>query len=354
MKKILVVAGARPNFMKIAPLIREINKNKLDLTLVHTGQHYDKQMSDVFFEDLEIPKPNFNLNVGSSSHAIQTAKIMVEFEKVCKTVAPDLLIVPGDINSTMACTLVAKKMNIKVAHIEAGLRSGDLEMPEEINRIVTDSISDYFFVTEESGIRNLLNEGHSNDNIFFVGNLMIDSLYFSLKKICQKNDQKFDYGLITLHRPSNVDDINQLNPILEALTKISEHIRLKFVIHPRTKKILSENNIKFGSSIETLESLSYLDFLELMKNAKVVFTDSGGIQEETTVLGIPCYTIRNNTERPITIEQGSNRLVGTNKSNIINSFVKHRFDLRKNYAVPKFWDGLSSKRIVDIIIKKIL
>ena len=354
MKKILIVAGARPNFMKIAPLIREIKKNKFSLTLVHTGQHYDKQMSDVFFEDLEIPKPNFNLNVGSSSHAVQTAKIMVEFEKVCKLISPDLLIVPGDINSTLACTLVAKKMNIKVAHVEAGLRSGDLEMPEEINRIVTDSISDYFFVTEESGISNLQNEGHSDANIFFVGNLMIDNLYFSLDKIKGNKNKKLDYGLITLHRPSNVDNINDLKPILDAFTIISEHIKLKFIVHPRTKKILSNNDIKLSKNIESFESLSYLNFLELMKNSKVVFTDSGGIQEETTVLGIPCYTIRNNTERPITIEQGTNRLVGNKTEGIVDSFVKNKFELNRNYTIPKFWDGLSSKRIVDIIKKQIL
>ena len=355
MKNISIIVGARPNFMKVAPLLRLIDKEKdFDTTLIHTGQHYDKKMSDVFFQDLEIRKPDYNLNVGSASHSIQTARIMEEFEKVCEKIMPDLLIVVGDINSTMACSLVAKKLHIKVAHIEAGLRSYDRDMPEEINRLVTDAISDYFFVTEKSGEENLIKEGHDKSNIFFVGNLMIDSLHYGLNKIKSKEsgpDPDSDYGLITLHRPSNVDNIDNLKSILDGLSEISNNIKLFFSIHPRTKQKIQENKIIINENITILDALAYLDFLSIMKNAKVIFTDSGGIQEESTALKIPCYTLRNNTERPITITQGSNRLVKPNKQGIIKSFKKFKYDINLGYKLPDGWDGHTAKRIIDIIKK---
>ena len=239
MKNITIIVGARPNFMKVAPLLRQLKKsNSFKFSLIHTGQHYDKKMSDVFFEDLNIPKPDYNLNVRSGSHATQTAKIMVLFEELCFKIKPDLLIVVGDVNSTMACSIVAKKLHIKVAHIEAGLRSDDRDMPEEINRLITDSITDYFFVTENSGRDNLLKEGQKDLNIFHVGNLMIDSLHYGLEKIKDRKSKNSSYGLITLHRPSNVDNPDTLRGILDALTEISHEIKLFFSIHPRTKKIL--------------------------------------------------------------------------------------------------------------------
>ena len=353
MRKIIVVVGARPNFMKAAPLLRELEKEKtLSSILVHTGQHYDEKMSDVFFEDLGIKQPEYMLNSGSGSHSFQTGKIMEQFENVCNKVDPDLVIVFGDINSTMACSIVAKKMHITLAHVEAGLRSNDREMPEEINRLVTDAISDLFFITEESAQANLLNEGHDNSKIHMVGNLMIDSLYFGLSKI-SNNPKEFseDYGLITLHRPSNVDDINTLKDILHDLSLISKKLKLYFSMHPRTKKQITENNLEIGN-IELLESLPYLKFLELMKNAKAVFTDSGGIQEECTVLKIPCYTLRYNTERPITVTSGTNRLVNPEKNIIFDTFIENQFDINPNYSLPLGWDGKASKRIVEILNKK--
>ena len=353
MKNISIIVGARPNFMKVAPLLRLIDKEQsFNVTLIHTGQHYDKKMSDVFFKDLDIRKPDYNLNVGSASHSIQTARIMEKFEKVCEKIAPDLLIVVGDINSTMACSLVAKKLHIKVAHIEAGLRSHDRDMPEEINRLVTDAISDYFFVTEKSGEDNLIQEGHDKNTIFFVGNLMIDSLHYGLNKIKSKeNISEDEYGLITLHRPSNVDNINNLKSILDGLSYISNEIKLFFSVHPRTKIIIKQHKLSINKNIKILDAMAYLDFLHIMKNAKIVFTDSGGIQEESTVLKIPCYTLRNNTERPITLTQGSNRLVNPNKISIIKSFKKFKYDINSSYKLPDGWDGNTSKRIVDIIKK---
>ena len=353
MKKILIVVGARPNFMKVAPLMRALKNNGgFETILVHTGQHYDKKMSEVFFNDLEIPQPDFNLNVGSGTHSIQTARIMEKFEDVCSKSNPDLVMVVGDVNSTMACAIVAKKLHIKVAHIEAGLRSNDRDMPEEINRLVTDSISDYFFVTEESGESNLLKEGHCESKIFFSGNLMIDSLHFGLRKISGDNaPTEEEYGLITLHRPSNVDNIENLRSILDGLSDIANSIKLLFSIHPRTKNNIVSNNIDLSENIVIMDSLPYLEFLNVMKNAKVIFTDSGGIQEESTVLKIPCYTLRENTERPITISQGTNRLISPNRESIINSFNNYRFNINSNYNLPEGWDGKASERIVKFLDK---
>jgi len=355
MKKIAIIVGARPNFMKVAPLLRLLDKQShYTTTLIHTGQHYDKKMSDVFFEDLDIRKPDYNLNVGSGSHGIQTAQIMEKFEKICQEIMPDLLIVVGDVNSTMACSIVAKKLHVKVAHIEAGLRSHDRNMPEELNRLITDSISDYFFVTEKSGEDNLIKEGHDKNNIFFVGNLMIDSLHYGLNKISSKEKMfEGDYGLITLHRPSNVDDINKLKDILDGLSYISNEIKLFFSIHPRTKKKIQEHSIALNKNIEILDAMPYLDFLNIMKNSKVIFTDSGGIQEESTALKIPCYTLRNNTERPVTISQGSNRLVSPEKEIILKLFKKFKFDINSRYKLPDGWDGITAERIVKILNERL-
>jgi len=351
MKNIIIVVGARPNFMKVAPILRALkNQSIFNITLVHTGQHYDNKMSGTFFSDLEIQKPNYNLNVGSGTHAGQTAKIMVSFEKVCHKISPELVIVVGDVNSTMACTIVAKKLDIKVAHIEAGLRSNDRKMPEEINRLVTDSISDYFFVTEDSGKENLFKEGQDDSKVFFIGNLMIDSLHYGLNKIkTKKVYNAHNYGLVTLHRPSNVDNVDTLKEILDALSEISNEIKLFFSIHPRTQKKINQYKISFSENIKILEPLPYLNFLHLMRDSKVIFTDSGGIQEESTVLKIPCYTLRKNTERPITINQGTNHLVGTNKKSIVNSFKKNKYSINPDYKLPYRWDGKTSKRIVKIL-----
>lgn len=350
MKKVLTIVGARPNFMKAAPLLRELEKSpKINSLLVHTGQHYDKNMSDVFFDDLDIQKPDYLFNTGSGTQSYQTGKIMEKFEEVCTQINPDLIIVLGDINSTMACSIVAKKLHIKLAHIEAGLRSNDKNMPEEINRLITDSISDYFFITEKSAEKNLINEGHNKNQIFFVGNLMIDSLHYGLDKIKNlPNAKDGDYGLITLHRPSNVDDYSNLKNIINNLISISNEIKLYFSIHPRTKKQIQNHNINLGENIEILDAQNYLEFLHLMRDSKVIFTDSGGIQEESTVLKIPCYTLRYNTERPITISQGTNRLTFPKKENIFNMFKKFKFDINSSYKLPEGWDGKTAQRIVKI------
>lgn len=356
-----LIAGARPNFMKIAPIIRELKKHPDDFRfqLIHTGQHYDKSMSDVFFEELEIPRPDFHLDVGSGSHAEQTAKIMMAYEPICVQENPDIVLVVGDVNSTVACSLVAKKLNIKVAHVEAGLRSGDLTMPEEINRIVTDSISDYYFVTEQSGIDNLKAEGKDKEKIHFVGHVMIDNLFYQVEKLKildkakveisenykQKNDQ---YGVVTLHRPSNVDNKATLTEIIEALTEISQELPIIFPIHPRTKKKIEDFGIKLPETITTTDALPYMELLNLMKDAKVVLTDSGGLQEETTALGVRCLTLRDSTERPITVSEGTNVLVGSDRRVIVDQYSQ-KFTREKK--PPKLWDGKSSHRILNIFCK---
>lgn len=370
--KILLTAGARPNFMKIAPLIHELKSwqakklasNKLSYKLIHTGQHYDYEMSKVFFEELDIPEPDYFLGAGSGSHAEQTAKVMVEFEKVCQKEKPDIVVVVGDVNSTLACSVTAKKLNIKVAHVEAGLRSFDMTMPEEINRIVTDSISDYLFVSEKSGLKNLKKEGKNENQVFFVGNIMIDTLFYGLKKIGNeklrnseiKKINKKPYVVVTLHRPSNVDDKNKLEDILMALIEISKDMDIYFPIHPRTKKNIEKMKLKYileNSNIKTMPPLSYLEFLSLWKDASLVLTDSGGIQEETTVLGIPCFTIRENTERPITIEEGTNILVGTTGKGILQAYKQFKRGTRRKGRVPELWDGKTAERIVKILLNKL-
>jgi UDP-N-acetylglucosamine 2-epimerase (non-hydrolysing) len=384
--KIILVAGARPNFMKIAPLVHELNarskgtriwrkKNQgLSWKIVHTGQHYDYEMSKVFFDELDIPEPHYFLGAGSGTHAEQTAKIMTVFERVCVQEDPDVIVVVGDVNSTLACSVTAKKLNIKVAHVESGLRSFDMTMPEEINRIVTDSISDYLFVSEKSGVQNLKREGRSKKQMYFVGNVMIDTLYFGLKKIESKKLRKSEvwkkiqksstkaprsrryadeYAVVTLHRPSNVDVKEKFKDILLALREISEDMNIYFPIHPRTEKNISDfqlQDIVENSGINITPPMSYLEFLNLWKGASLVLTDSGGIQEETTVLGIPCFTIRENTERPITIRQGTNTLVGTTGKGILKAYKRFRKGRIKKGKVPKYWDGKTAKRIIKVLL----
>jgi UDP-N-acetylglucosamine 2-epimerase (non-hydrolysing) len=322
LKKILSVVGARPNFMKVAPLHRAFLKYRgvIEHKIVHTGQHYDRAMSKIFFEDLVLPNPDFYLGVGSGSHAEQTAKIMIEFEKIVLAEKPDMIVVVGDVNSTMACSLVGVKLNVPVAHIEAGLRSGDRTMPEEINRIVTDSIVDLLFVSEVSGVRHLKREGVSEDKVFFVGNVMIDSLAFYREKsrrsaiIRNLNLEGKPFVLVTLHRPSNVDEKEKLTKILQAFEPLSQKAAIVFPVHPRTQKMIAEfglqPHVDAIRGLQLIEPVGYLDFLALMERAKLVVTDSGGIQEETTFLGVPCLTLRKNTERPSTCDVGTNELCG--------------------------------------------
>lgn len=356
--KIMLVAGARPNFMKIGPLYKALKKYKNSkLFFVHTGQHYDANMSHSFLRDLGLPRPAVFLGVGSGTHAEQTAKTMVAFETACLKIRPDCVVVVGDVNPTMACAITAKKLQIPVAHVEAGLRSGDMTMPEEVNRRITDSISDYLFTPSSDADENLLNEGVPKSKIYFTGNIMIDSLVATIGE--SKKTRAFEklnlkvgsYGLVTLHRPSNVDESDKLHEICEELLKISKKIPIVFPVHPRTKKNLeSSNNLKRLESSGTLKLISplpYLEFMNLLANAKFVATDSGGIQEETTFLGIPCLTLRENTERPVTITQGTNELVKLPQ-------LSHKIDLVlrgkwKKGKRPRYWDGNTAKRIASIL-----
>jgi UDP-N-acetylglucosamine 2-epimerase (non-hydrolysing) len=361
MLKIINVVGARPNFMKIAPVIEEMRKraDRLQPLLVHTGQHYDEAMSDAFFEDLRIPRPDINLEVGSASHAEQTARIMLAFERVIKEHQPDWVVVAGDVNSTMAATLVAAKMLVKVAHIEAGLRSFDRAMPEEVNRLVTDALADLLLTPSPDADQNLLREGVAQEKIRFVGNVMIDTLYGQLERAAASpilerlQLHRRGYCAMTLHRPSNVDDRETLGGILEALGVLQERLPIVFPIHPRTRARLAE--FGFNALVEKqpnlilTEPLGYLDFLRLYSNSRLVLTDSGGIQEETTALGIPCLTLRHNTERPITVSEGTNRLVG-NDPEVIKREALQAFDHPPASArVPDLWDGKAAGRIVDAI-----
>jgi UDP-N-acetylglucosamine 2-epimerase (non-hydrolysing) len=365
--KMLIVSGARPNFMKVAPLIWELEKRRLgscpspiQYLLVHTGQHYDQEMMNVFFKDFKLPEPDINLNVGSGTHAVQTGTIMIRFEKICVKERPDLVVVVGDVNSTLACTLVAAKLGIKTAHVEAGLRSFDMSMPEEINRILTDRISDYLFTSCPEGNENLEREGIAKEKIFFVGNIMIDSLKYSQKnaerlKIYRKFGlEKNKYAVLTLHRPSNVDEKESLENILSALQIVSSKIPILFPVHPRTQKYLQ----KFGfgrfyennPSFKLINPLGYLDFLSLMMSAKFVLTDSGGIQEETTVLSIPCLTLRDNTERPITVKKGTNKVIGSRRDRIVAECQKILDGKGKTAkSLPDLWDGKTASRIIDIL-----
>lgn len=364
MKKVISVVGARPNFMKVAPIHKAFQKyaNQITHLICHTGQHYDEKMSKVFFVDLEMPQPDFYLGIGGGSHAEQTAKIMIEFEKIVLTEKPDLVIVVGDVNSTIACSLVASKLGVKIAHVEAGLRSYDKEMPEEINRLLTDSISDYLFVTERSGLENLKKEGVASEKIFFTGNVMIDSLVDHLEKseksqILNENGLSTGkYVLVTLHRPSNVDSKEYLEKMVKFLNKMADQFPVIFPIHPRTKNNMSKFGLleKLNSSVILTEPIGYIDFLKLTKNAKLIITDSGGIQEESTFLGIQCITVRNNTERPVTVTVGTNQLIGTDLEKVEEAALKVLNGEIKNGTIPELWDGKAAERISEIINQKLI
>ncbi|MCG3147375.1 MAG: UDP-2,3-diacetamido-2,3-dideoxy-D-glucuronate 2-epimerase [Verrucomicrobiae bacterium] len=353
--KIVNVVGARPNFMKIAPLLREYRRfpDEFEPVLVHTGQHYDANMSDLFFRQLEIPPPDVFLGVGSGSHAEQTAKVMVEMEKLLVAKPADLVVVVGDVNSTMAATIVAAKLCIPVAHVEAGLRSGDRTMPEEVNRIVTDALSDYLFTTSPDADENLRREGIPAGKIHFVGNVMIDTL-LRLKEIAGRSEGR--YGVVTLHRPSNVDEKAVLTEILSALDVIQKDLPLVFPVHPRTAGRLKQfglwEEMSRWPNLKLMEPVGYLDSLRLLAGATVVLTDSGGMQEETTALGVPCLTIRENTERPVTVTEGTNTLVGTSHARIVGEARKILTGGGKRGRVPKYWDGQAAQRIVQCLRKK--
>ncbi|MDJ0781124.1 MAG: UDP-N-acetylglucosamine 2-epimerase (non-hydrolyzing) [Desulfosarcinaceae bacterium] len=358
--KVLMVAGARPNFMKIAPIYRAAQAiADLDCRVVHTGQHYDHAMSQAFFEDLDLPQPDYALAAGSGSHAVQTAKIMVAFEQVCMTEHPDLVMVVGDVNSTLACSIVAKKLQIQVAHVEAGLRSFDIAMPEEVNRLVTDVISDLFFVTEASAAANLMKEGKAAERIHLVGNVMVDNLYHHARSLAEEPHLSFptaglkkaagDYVFLTLHRPANVDQPDIFATVAEALNTIAEERVILFPVHPRTRKMLQQHGIGLSARIKRLPPLGFREALFLWQDAAVVLTDSGGLQEETTALGVPCVTLRENTERPITVSMGTNVLAGTSRQGIIDCYRQAIADRPRPARVPPYWDGLSAQRIWQVL-----
>jgi UDP-N-acetylglucosamine 2-epimerase (non-hydrolysing) len=353
--KILAVAGARPNFMKIAPLMWEMARRPgVDVRLVHTGQHYDERMSRLFFEELAIPRPDVNLEVGSGSHATQTAEVMKRFEPVLLEHDPDAVLVVGDVNSTLACALTAVKLGVPVAHVEAGLRSFDRTMPEEINRVLTDAVSRWLFVSERSGLDNLRREGVADDRMFFVGNVMIDTL-LACRQRSERSTVLEDLGLggrpyavLTLHRPANVDDPVVLAGLMRAVEGLQKETTIVFPVHPRSAKAVAPYlgampNLRFTTP------LGYLDFMKLLSSARMVLTDSGGIQEETTVLGVPCLTLRQNTERPVTVEQGTNRLVGLESDHILAAAANVLSNPPVAHCVPELWDGRAAARVVEVL-----
>jgi UDP-N-acetylglucosamine 2-epimerase (non-hydrolysing) len=354
------VVGARPNFMKVAPVYRAImSYDKIHQTLVHTGQHYDLNMSEIFFQQLDIPEPDINLEVGSASHAVQTANIMMCFEEVALEKKPDLVLVYGDVNSTVAAALVCTKMGVRVGHVEAGLRSFDRTMPEEINRLLTDQIADLLFTPSDDGDRNLLREGVAPEKIHRVGNVMIDTLVRLLPQTDGKNVvtrfglEPGEYGLVTLHRPSTVDEPEMLIRIMGTLKKISEDLPIIFSIHPRTRRCLSNLKLKTNQQkFRLVKPIGYLDFLELQRYARLVITDSGGIQEETTYLHVPCLTVRRNTERPITVTMGTNILVGQDMERLIREVTAILNGSIKQGSIPPLWDGQAGKRIAQVITER--
>lgn len=361
--KILCIAGARPNFMKIAPIMRAFEAHPdIDPVLIHTGQHYDEKMSGLFFDELNIPKPNLNLGVNGGSPTSQTAAIMTAFEPVCRDYSPDAVLVVGDVNSTVACGLTAVQMGIRLIHVEAGLRSRDRSMPEEINRMATDAISNLLFCSEPSGVTNLGKEGRFGDDVFLVGNVMIDTLLANLDKartlptLCEMDVRPGEYGTMTLHRPSNVDDPVVFSRLLDTIDTIQRDYPILFPIHPRTKK----NADRFGltdrmtkmKNLRLIEPQGYLEFLNLNAHAKFVLTDSGGLQEETTILKVPCLTMRDNTERPITCEQGTNQLVGTDPDRILTAFQKIISGELPAPVTPPLWDGKAADRIVYVLTSR--
>lgn len=370
--KIIFISGARPNYMKIAPMIWEIRRLKrqgvadIQFVLIHTGQHYDPQLFDVFFRDLDLPAPDYSLDVGSGSHTFQTAQIMERLEPILQKETPKLVVVVGDVNSTVAAALTASKLGIPVAHVEAGLRSFDRTMPEETNRLVTDTLSDFLFVSEESGRENLLREGIASGKIFFVGNVMIDSLqqsrlvWESSKIRDDMGLRNGDYGVVTLHRPSNVDNPDTLRQIMGALAEVAKDIPIIFPVHPRTRKQLELMNgsapslcLRSGrieaDGIYDLEPLGYHEFMALVAGARVVLTDSGGIQEETTFLNVPCLTLRHNTERPVTVSHGTNRIIGTSPAAIVEEASRVLKNPKPALPPPPLWDGKSADRILSIL-----
>ena len=365
---IYLVAGARPNFMKIAPIVRALQAQQaLSFKIIHTGQHYDREMNDVFFEELGIPQPDVFMAAGGGSHAQQTAKIMVGFEELCTAERPAAVLVVGDVNSTLACSIVAKKLNIPVAHVEAGLRSGDMSMPEEINRLVTDSISDWFFVTEPAALEHLRREGKPDAAVHYVGHVMVDNVLFQADKLTRTDTSGFEtaafkaarqqnggkYGVVTMHRPSNVDDPAMFARIAGALKEISAELPLIFPVHPRTRANIEKFGIDLGSNITLAGPQAYMAFLNLWKDAAVVLTDSGGLQEETTALGVPCVTIRENTERPVTVDEGSNVLAGTDPEKIMLEARKVLRGEGKQGRRPHLWDGKAAERIVDVLAREL-
>lgn len=364
MVKVIVVAGARPNFMKVAPVIEAMNEHPevFEHTLVHTGQHYDEAMSRSFFDALGLPKPDIDLEVGSGSHAEQTGRVMIEFEKVLLNNMPDLVIVVGDVNSTLACAVTARKLGVPVAHVEAGLRSRDMEMPEEINRLCTDVLCDYLFTTDEMASENLRNEGVDDSKIHFVGNVMIDTLLKHREVAAKDNTlaslglEKGGYALVTLHRPSNVDDPATLKALMEVLIELSREVPVVFPVHPRTRARI--DHVGLAAAMEAEEGLmmmtplGYIPFLNLVMHARMVLTDSGGLQEETTVLGVPCLTLRHNTERPITCSQGTNRLVGNAPEAVKAAIRGILAGDSQNSVVPDKWDGRAARRIVEVLMEQ--
>lgn len=366
-KKILCIVGARPNFMKIAPVIRALNNSRhpFSVRLLHTGQHYDAAMKQSFFDQLHIPEPDVDLGVGSGSHAVQTAEIMKRFEPVMDELQPDTILVVGDVNSTIACALVAVKKGVPVIHVEAGLRSGDRGMPEEINRVLTDQLSELLLTTERSAEGNLQREGISADKVYFVGNVMIDTLLYNLSSavspaetiqsclnVEQAGSTGAGYGLLTLHRPANVDDPVVLERLLRTLVELSEQLPLLFPVHPRTTQCIENaglNHLLANSQLYLIPPQAYLNMLGLMKDARLVLTDSGGIQEETTALGVPCITLRENTERPITVSEGSNTIVGSSPEKIKSCFSDIMQSGGKAGRTPEYWDGKAAERIAEVI-----
>lgn len=363
---IYLVAGARPNFMKIAPIVRALQaQDVLSFKIIHTGQHYDREMNDVFFEELGIPQPDVFMAAGGGSHAQQTAKIMVAFEELCQAERPAAVLVVGDVNSTLACSIVAKKLAIPVAHVEAGLRSGDMAMPEEINRLVTDAITDWFFATEPAAVEHLRREGKADSSVHYVGHVMVDNVLYQADKLATVDTSGFEtagfkgqhgagnYGVVTLHRPSNVDDAATFTKIAGALKEIAAQLPLIFPVHPRTRANIEKFGIDLGPNITLAGPQAYMAFLNLWKDAKVVLTDSGGLQEETTALGVPCVTIRENTERPVTVDEGSNVLAGTDPAAIVREAQKVLRGEGKQGRRPQLWDGKAAERIVEILRKEL-
>lgn len=355
---LIIIAGARPNFMKIAPLMAALKGQPgIQSALVHTGQHYDEKMSDLFFRQLEIPEPDVNLEVGSGSHAVQTAEIMKRFEPVMQARKPDAVLVVGDVNSTIACGMVAVKMGARLIHVEAGLRSFDRSMPEEINRLLTDSISDLLFCSESAGVENLRREGAPEDRIFLAGNLMIDTLLRN-RTVAARSPildelglRAKSYAVLTLHRPANVDDPAVLGRLMATLDRVAETMPVVFPIHPRTRARMEALGAlrPAASGWRVIDPQGYLEFLKLMSEARLVLTDSGGIQEETTILGVPCLTLRDNTERPVTVELGTNRLTGTDPDRILKAFGEILEGRWKPGSVPPFWDGHAAERMVEFL-----